>query len=1095
MNTISITQNLSNCQQKIDTLHVSRLNSTHDTRPREYPLAIIIKEIQRGNTTLAHLSEDTPYRTLAQVTQRARDLRYQHGNKEAYDLLKSEMPQFIPAAVLSGRSEIHAFSHLVCLEWDGDVDTAHALMLGKQHPNVLAIWKSLSGNPKFLIPITLVSKDGDDLTRENYKHAWYSVACLFEEIGEADTSAMSPTQPQALCYDPDVYVNWEAVPVDWDVDEIALDEAYPNLIKPDDLAYAELPVEYHIAIQEMTWKTSGWGETSVPCPWGSHENDGWESSSNGTGIHKNGENDFTFHCFKCPKSVRYSEKSQTRHASIRLSHLDDFTPESETLETLRKAMPKGLKEWDERTRETDAQHMMILAYGAGTGKSTTAILNLTAYADISPTLELADEKYEKAAQKGINAMRHRSRNYNRKAVEHLTPETAPIGLEGINGAVPCVYPDACNALAKKNRHPSAVFCPSCPRFDECRQKGYLSQWDMMPKHEAIFFSWQDDFFSDPQYLSHIESIAKGKGDDFVLVLDEVDPATLPPKRGYTTDFLNQIADDYQCFNAGKFLDMLIKETARATSPNAWATAVKGVLDTFHQIDLDTIDIELEGIPVNVEFEESPNPLFDLKGEKVYSTVAHITYKGETRSCAVLTRRKGEKGLPVALYEMLHDGSLDAWISDKIYPAEGWIPDFQYPKLLKFETFLRLGFGSMDTPEAISELPKRLTNFTADLKAFIDSVNSDTPACHKGCKDDNGTVHDGWTYYLQPSMNARRGIIISASGVVDILNELYAHTDIQVESLEGNPPAWKPNNKLFQLSTGRYTPAKSLLQRDKDDNYKALALKPRGRELLQIITKEAHRGKPTLVVAPKDFTAEGDLTHEPEIAKLLAMPNVHVINHYHAEGMNEYDHCQDAFIFLFVPRPDEIERISSRIHRNKTLCFDREQITLEKAGVVLEKVWRYTDPRVQAVYDKECEKRLMQAITRLRQMIHDGKRVYLLTSEPVSGLPIVPILCTISDLKGCQTEHGTLDALEMYLDAKANRSITEATEQDGVSERTTYRRTEKQRKQTKAEKDKELLRQAYILLDKDYSQRATAKMLGISLGKLQSLLKAGDLKLT
>ena len=750
----------------------------------------------------------------------------------------------------------------------------------------------------------------------------------------------------------------------------------------------------------------------------------------------------------CPYSENPS--SPSRQASIRLSHLDDYTPEHETLETLRRAMPEGLKEWDERTRETDEQHMMILAYGAGTGKSTTAILNLTAYADISPTLELADEKHNKAVENGKNAMRHRSRNYNRKAVEHLTPETAPIGLDASKGEAPCVYPDACNALAKKNRHPSAVFCPACPRFDECRQDGYLSQWDMMPKHDAIFFSWQDDFFSDPQYLSQVQSIAKGKGDDFVLVLDEVDPATLPPKRGYSTEFFNQIADDYQRFDAGNFLDMLIKETARATSPKAWATAVKDVLGKHLPSELETIDIELEGIPVNVGFEESPNPLFDLKGDKVFSTVAHITYKGDTRSCAVLTRRKGEKGLPVALYEMLHDGSLDAWISDKIYPAEGWIPDNQYPKLLKFETFLRLGFGSMDTPESISELPKRLTNFTADLKAFIDSVKSDTPACHKGYQDDNGTVRDGWTYYLQPSMNARRGILISASGVVDILNELYARTDIQIESLEGNPPAWNPNNKLFQLSTGLYTPAKSLIERDKDDNYKALALKDRGRELLQIITKEAHRGKPTLVVAPKDFTAEGDLTHVPEIAKLLAMPNVHIINHYHAEGMNEYDHCQDAFIFLFVPRPDEIERISSRIHRDKPLCFDREEITLEKAGVVLEKVWRYTDPRVQAVYDKECEKRLMQAITRLRQMIHEGKRVYLLTSEPVSGLPIVPILCTIPDMKGCQTEHGTLDELEEYLENKANRSVKEAAEQDEVSERTAYRRTEKQRAYTKAE---------------------------------------------
>ena len=60
---------------------------------------------------------------------------------------------------------------------------------------------------------------------------------------------------------------------------------------------------------------------------------------------------------------------------------------------------------------------------------------------------------------------------------------------------------------------------------------------------------------------------------------------------------------------------------------------------------------------------------------------------------------------------------------------------------------------------------------------------------------------------------------------------------------------------------------------------------------------------------------------------------------------------------------------------------------------------------------------MQAITRLRQMIHENKRVYLLTSEPVSSLPVTPRLCTLDDLKACQDQHGTLDSLEVYIEAK------------------------------------------------------------------------------
>ena len=296
---------------------ISRLNSVYDIQPREYLLSTIFKEMQQGTATLADLAEDSPYRTLAEVTERARELRYKRGNIEAYNLLKEGMPQFIPAAVLTTRSDVKLFSHLVCLEWDGDIDVAHALVIGKQHPNVLAIWRSLSGNPKFLVPISSVSMDSEPLTPKNFKHAWHTVSCLFEEIGDADASAMSPTQPQALCYDPDLYVNWKASPVEWDIDEYAFEEAYPNLITPENLAYAELPVEYHIAIQGMTWRSDGWGQTRVPCPWGSHDNDGWESRGNATRIRKHGENDFTFQCFKCHETPikRYSETPLTQQSN------------------------------------------------------------------------------------------------------------------------------------------------------------------------------------------------------------------------------------------------------------------------------------------------------------------------------------------------------------------------------------------------------------------------------------------------------------------------------------------------------------------------------------------------------------------------------------------------------------------------------------------------------------------------------------------------------------------------------------------------------------------------------------------------------------
>ena len=117
-------------------------------------------------------------------------------------------------------------------------------------------------------------------------------------------------------------------------------------------------------------------------------------------------------------------------------------------------------------------------------------------------------------------------------------------------------------------------------------------------------------------------------------------------------------------------------------------------------------------------------------------------------------------------------------------------------------------------------------------------------------------------------------------------------------------------------------------------------------------------------------------------------------------------------------------------------------------------------------------------------------VYLFTAEPISGLPVTPIFFEIQDLKQCHTEYGTLRKLEEYLVSKSELSVEALAEKEGVSERWAYARTAEQRKQTKAEEDAELLRKAKDLLDQDYSQTATAKMLGISRRKLNRILQTG-----
>ena len=134
-----------------------------------------------------------------------------------------------------------------------------------------------------------------------------------------------------------------------------------------------------------------------------------------------------------------------------------------------------------------------------------------------------------------------------------------------------------------------------------------------------------------------------------------------------------------------------------------------------------------------------------------------------------------------------------------------------------------------------------------------------------------------------------------------------------------------------------------------------------------------------------------------------------------------------FVFHYEPRPDVIEAQAKRIYRNAVdLSFERAPITIEKDGVSLERE-RYTDPRVQTVFDRECSARLMQSILRLRQMMNPDKIAVVFTSEPIGGLPIAPIPFTLKDVERCFGGGGNWDELEAFL---TETDVEKVAERDG-----------------------------------------------------------------
>ena len=147
--------------------------------------------------------------------------------------------------------------------------------------------------------------------------------------------------------------------------------------------------------------------------------------------------------------------------------------------------------------------------------------------------------------------------------------------------------------------------------------------------------------------------------------------------------------------------------------------------------------------------------------------------------------------------------------------------------------------------------------------------------------------------------------------------------------------------------------------------------------------------------------------------------------------------------------------------------------------------RYTDPRVQAVFDRECQARHMQAILRLRQMINSYKIAVVFTAEPIGGLPIAPVPFKLTDAEACLESGQEWSDLQQFIEErKAETDVQVVMESDGVSKRTAERRT----KDNRAEKREHEREQVKALHDAGKNKSEISRITGIPRATINRILK-------
>ena len=996
---------------------LSIYRNSHDTHGTTVTLQAVRERVLDGKR---ELDEKTRYCNATATTA-----------PQAYKVYKEEN---LPAVTFSGtfpkgkRKAQHLAVHsgLVTIDIDGLLPSQIPQLLAElaQMPHVVLAFISPSGlGIKVIVRV-------DPIPTNDLEHKGAYQACLdfFENLTleygfEIDTSGKDCSRLCYLAHDSLAIFHTDTPPINWDKDawsreqeekqarfEADARKAYTgeadvkalDFIDPNDLDYNQwlsvLTACKHAGVslaQTDAWSRRGgvrYQEGEVETRWQGLHLD----VSWGAVVNLAKSNGYT----PPPKAKRYTVDK-------------DFVHTTSDMNTEREANKSEIAQWIESTEKGKKKHMLILGSAAGSGKTKAATTTIDTYLYVAKTTGEADKVFDELFDAEEDVIRHRSRMFNR---DHPDWETLPLGL-GDNER-PCINPVLCNEHAAKLGSPNEV-CWRCPMDDYCESKAYRSQAEKELNTSKVIYSWNEDFICDETLKARLKRVCTA---DKVFILDEANPLNFTQLRTLdrgmllelTERFRQTLGTDHEIYQTLKALLDLISTAEDNTA------FVNGLSDWIESIDdIETLDDKISKFPVNIEFRKSP------------STAIHDQYFE-----AILHYKDQETIVPVVNFDTADDTPV-------FYTEDPIALNKAETRFMPYSFLLKVGLASLESPPYKYRFVKDIDTFLNENRVIDAAPSAFDPK------------EQSFIFHLKPTLNHRRVIVNTASDPDNLIGEAYRETSVQITRHDGTPPAWE-SDSVFQIASGTYLPRHSQLAKDE----KNLVLKKYAEDMIESFIKPSiNSGLKTLVIAPKAFQ-EVESVREWAVtdpADYKRKQNAILTNHHRAEGRNDYQDCEAIFVFHYEPNHHEIQTAAKHIYRNAEtpLDFTRETQTVIVGGVRFKKVM-YKDPRVQAIYNRECRSRLMQSAMRLRPNIHAGKIVVFLTAEPIE-IPITPIAFTPGD---ATLFNGDWTAFKESLQAKdeaiENGDVQAFIETTGQSERTAQRKTKDTRQQKDAERDAQII---------------------------------------
>lgn len=809
-------------------------------------------------------------------------------------------------------------------------------------------------------------------------------------------------------------------------------------------------------------------------------------------------------CFNCGESWwEIPPKERLRRSTLKIT--EDVTDTHVRLQENQAAIIDAFTQALVDDTDADTPHYLILHFEMGSGKNHAFLTTLATLGKrgigIFENHEQVDEQVHKAFNDfGLRAMGFRGRGYK---FEESGLSALPVNMRHLMTDLFDKFKVMCGFYDQILKHQrkglgAYEYCLGCPFIETCP---YLRQFQSAAEMDFLALCMPDLFF-DPGLAAFLQRIWRR---DEETEAEELIGAALGVKTETRMEFDLGVIDEvvaYILYLSYPYVFADFEALATAWEGEALGDFMTEVLRCLRTDDTDplsaikasllTIDDDTKGL-INQQMTQIP---------KRVCLEAHTIRDKETHEVLseyyVVDHAENEWVIPVSPN------------AEQILRRKK-VPTLAYQKHLPRGKIGVSPYSLLRTGDiTVSEIKGRLwSNGWTFLDQIEKAVKLDIQWI--GTKyNTNGeqVCCDTFTLTIPPQVNPIVKRLVLMGGTVDVENteQAFAGQRVKITVEEGKTAEYAPGVQTYQFTDGRIT-HQSVFEYDTDDEGKTIydpetnapkviEIKPTALKDLQHYCTLAERHiaegnlKPVFI-SYKDFT-------QPPIADLPLVQRMHEclqVKHFDlTRGLNFQG--VKPFIAYGYPksaRPDVVKQnVETLHHANPPTDYTYQRSNENTVGYEAQNIGKYQDPRVEAVRQQLTRDKSKQAVFRARPTRWPDTFTLHHCAEPIPGWTERATGFIRADFYRAQRfeEIGAMIAEREALTAENTIEDFQRVYDCG-REKARQLWHEAGGKEHKEDTDTQLLEQILKMKAEGIGERKIASKLGISYGKVRSLLKNAE----